>query len=230
MNKLIIDKENVIDITDNIVELEIKVNKIEINVKGRVLINEITKKDNEDLDLTINVLPNSSLLYNRFIVENKMNNNITINQLENSTMIFNYSLIANDTCKININSILKGDNNNTEINIKGVTENKGSIYVNGTADVLEKIKNNNLLESIKILMLNNEQSTIIPNLLVASNEVEVNHAATISSIDKDELFYLNSKGISNNKAIKILKEGYLLSNLDLNDTLKERVKEILGGE
>ena len=31
MNKLIIDKENVIDITDNIVELEIKVNKLEIN-------------------------------------------------------------------------------------------------------------------------------------------------------------------------------------------------------
>jgi Fe-S cluster assembly scaffold protein SufB len=85
---------------------------------------------------------------------------------------------------------------------------------------------NNLIESIKILVLNNEESVCIPNLLVSSNEVEVNHAATISCIDPNYLFYLNSKGISNESATKLIKNGYLLNNLNINSEIKEKINEL----
>ena len=80
------------------------------------------------------------------------------------------------------------------------------------------------------MLINDEESIIIPNLQVSSNEIEVNHAATISGIDQDYLFYLNSKGISNEAAEKIIKNGYLISNLDVTKEQKERIEKMLGGE
>ena len=230
MNKILIDKENNIEIKDNAVELDIKVKDLTLNIKGSVLINEICHKDNEELNLTINIEPKSSLIYNRFILHNKANNNITINQDNTSNVSFNYSIVATDKVELTINSTLSGNDNETSIKVASVTEQKGKVIITSTADVLPKIENNNLLESIKILLLNDEESICIPNLLVSSNEVEVNHAATISGISQDYLFYLNSKGLSNEAATKLIKNGYLINNLDINKNIKEQIMDLIGGE
>lgn len=230
MNKILIDKENNIEIKDNAVELDIKVKDLTLNIKGSVLINEICHKDNEELNLTINIEPKSSLIYNRFILHNKANNNITINQDNTSNVSFNYSIVATDKVELTINSTLSGNDNETSIKVASVTEQKGKVIITSTADVLSKIENNNLLESIKILLLNDEESICIPNLLVSSNEVEVNHAATISGIPQDYLFYLNSKGLSNEAATKLIKNGYLINNLDINKNIKDQIMELIGGE
>lgn len=230
MNKLLIDKENNIEIKDNAVELDIQVKDLNINIKGNVLIQEICNKDNEELNLTLNIEPKSSLIYNRFILHNKANNNITINQDNTSNVSFNYSIVATDKVELTINSSLTGNDNETSIKVASVTENNGKVIITSTADVLPKIENNNLLESIKILLLNDEESICIPNLLVSSNEVEVNHAATISGIPQDYLFYLNSKGLSNEAATKLIKNGYLINNLDINKNIKEQIMELIGGE
>lgn len=230
MNKLLIDKENNIEIKDNAIELDIKVKDLTLNIKGNVLINEINKYDNEELNLTLNIEPKSSLIYNRFILHNKANNKITINQDNTSNVSFNYSIVATDKVELTINSNLKGNDNETSIKVSSVTEQKGKVIITSTADVLPKIENNNLLESIKILLLNDEESVCIPNLLVSSNEVEVNHAATISGIPQDYLFYLNSKGLSNEAATKLIKNGYLLNNLEINKNIKEEIMGLIGGE
>lgn len=230
MNKILIDKENNIEIKDNAVELDIQVKDLTLNIKGNVLIQELSKKDNEELNLTINIEPKSSLIYNRFILHNKANNNITINQDNTSNVSFNYSSIVTDKVELTINSNLKGNDNETSIKVASVTEQSGKVIITSTADVLPKIENNNLLESIRILLLNDEESICIPNLLVSSNEVEVNHAATISGIPQDYLFYLNSKGLSNDAATKLIKNGYLLNNLDINKNIKEQIMELIGGE
>lgn len=230
MNKILIDKENNIEIKDNAVELDIQVKDLTLNIKGNVLINEICKKDNEELNLTLNIEPKSSLIYNRFILHNQANNKITINQDNTSNVSFNYSIVATDKVELTIYSTLTGNDNETSIKVASVTEQKGKVIITSTADVLPKIENNNLLESLKILLLNDEESICIPNLLVSSNEVEVNHAATISGIPQDYLFYLNSKGLSNEAATKLIKNGYLLNNLEINKNIKEQIMELIGGE
>ena len=230
MNTIIIDKENIIDIKDNAVELNINVEELTINIEGRVLINEIRKLTNEKLNLTINMKEGSSLTYNRFMINSEANINITTNQYNKSTLIFNYSILANDESTIDFISNINGNDNITEINIKGVTEQQGKLKITSTAKTKEKINNNNLQENIKVLLLNDEESVIIPNLLVSSNEIEVNHAATISGIDQNYLFYLNGKGISSEASEKLIKKGYLIGNLDTTNELRERMEKMLGGE
>lgn len=225
MNKMIIDKEN-ITIKDDVIKLELNTNKITMDIEGKVIINEVSTKE-ENIELTINLKPNSSLIYNRFKIDYNSNININLIQQENSNLNFNYSSIVKNKINIKINSILNGDNNNTNINIKSVTEDKGKCIISSSADIKPNIKENNLLESIKVLLLNDEESVVIPNLLVSSNEVEVNHAATLSGIDKEYLFYLNSKGISNQNAINLIKKGYLLNNLQIEDDIKEEILNMI---
>ena len=225
MNKMIIDKEN-ITIKDDVIKLELNTNKITMDIEGKVIINELSTKE-ENIELTINLKPNSSLIYNRFKIDYNSNININLIQQENSNLNFNYSSIVKNKINIKINSILNGDNNNTNINIKSVTEDKGKCIISSSADIKPNIKENNLLESIKVLLLNDEESVVIPNLLVSSNEVEVNHAATLSGIDKEYLFYLNSKGISSQNAINLIKKGYLLNNLQIEDDIKEEILNMI---
>ncbi|MBR6133753.1 MAG: SufD family Fe-S cluster assembly protein [Bacilli bacterium] len=229
MNNLIV-KENNLEIKDNVINIELNTNTLNLTIKGKVLINEINKINDEELNLTINMTPNSSLIYNRFIINNKTNNKIILNQDNNSNLTFNYSILANNECNIELNSYLNGNNNNTDINVKCVTEQKGTCYIKTEAKVIPNIKENDLLESIKVLNLNGSNNTIMPNLLVSSNEVTVNHAATISNINPDYLFYLNSKGISNENAIELIKNGYLISNLSITKEEKEKIDKLLGGQ
>ena len=224
MNKIIIDKE-VLDIKDNILYLDIRVNKLTINISGRVLINEFINTNNDNLELTININNNSELLYNRLLETNTMNTKIIFNQDKDSSLEFNNSIISKDKGNLEILSNVTGNNNLTNIKVRAITKDNGSLVLKCCTDTKEKTNNNELLESLKILMLNNEESTIIPDLLVASNEVEANHAATISGINKDELFYLNSKGINDEAAKKLISEGFIINNLNIS---KKDKKELRG--
>ena len=225
MNKMIIDKEN-IKFKDEVIKIELNINKLTIDIEGNVILNEISTKE-ENLTLNINLKPNSKLIFNRFKIDTNSNIEINLIQEENSILNFNYSSIIKDKTNIKVNSILKGDNNTTNINIKAVTEENGKCEIVSEADIKPNIKDNKLLESIRILLLNDEESIVLPNLLVSSNEVEVNHAATLSGIDKEYLFYLNSKGISEENAINLIKKGYLLNNLEVDNTIKEEINNMI---
>jgi hypothetical protein len=126
VNKIIVDKENNIEVKDNAIELTINVEELTINIEGKVLINEIRKLTNETLNLNINLKEGSSLIYNRFMINNEANIKITTNQNNKSTLIFNYSILATDNSTIDFNSNINGNDNITEINIKGITEDKGN--------------------------------------------------------------------------------------------------------
>lgn len=221
MNKIVVDKEKDITINNNVVALEIFKEELTINVIGKVLINDLTTTSKE-LVVTINLAKDSTLVYNNF-TKGEINNKIIINQEENSNLTYNYSLLVTNKSSINITSNIKGSNNNCEINVKAVTQEKGSLEITATGNIIKNIVNNKYIENIRILTLNNEENTIIPNLLVSSNNIEALHNATISSINKDELFYLNSKGLSERNAKELIVKGYLINNLELSEEDKELI-------
>ena len=228
MNKIIVEKEEKIQLTNNVFNLEIKTAKVIIEITGKVLINEIINTKEDNVEIIINLNKNSSLLYNRFLISDKINSNITINQENDSNAIFNYSIIAYNKGKITFNSNIKGDNKNTNIYIRAVTEKKGSLNIACTSAAVKKTKENAILEDIRILLLNDEENIIIPDLLVSSNEVEVNHAATLSGLKQDELFYLMSKGLSREASANLIKNGFLINNLELPTSEQETIKELIG--
>ena len=205
-------KEDNIVLDNEIVELEFKTLKCNLTIKGSVWIDDLNNNSLEELNITM--LDGSRLLYNKYTKDIK---NLKINILENNdtTLEFNYSLYQSIKASITIDSKVLGSNNKCSMNVYGVSDKDGAIVVNATGSVLENIKDNDLLENIRILMLNDSENVIVPNLLVGSNEVSVNHNATISSLDTNYLYYLNSKGLSYEEAKKLIVKGFLKSKLKL---------------
>ena len=205
-------KEDNIVLDNEIVELEFKTLKCNLTIKGSVWINELNNNNLEELNITL--LDGSKLLYNKYTKDIK-NLKINIQENNDTTLEFNYSLYQSIKASIILDSKVLGNNNKCSMNVYGVSDKDGAIVVNATGSVLENIKDNDLLENIRILMLNDSENVIVPNLLVGSNEVSVNHNATISSLDTNYLYYLNSKGLSYEDAKKLIVKGFLKSKLKL---------------
>lgn len=156
-----------------------------------------------DLNFEIN---NEELIIN-FFCDNQKNMNINIVQKDNSTLVINYSSLIKNDCTVNIKSDIKGNNNKCVINVHAIAiDGLGNFNVEAKAN--ENTLNNDIVEDLKGV---NEMGSIcfIPVLEVDTNEAQANHFTTIGSYDKNELFYLMSKGIPENSAINLLKKSFM---------------------
>ena len=104
-----------------------------------------------------------------------------------------------------------GNNSKNLINIHNLNDSgKSNIIIDGKVN--ELTNDNELDEKIKVLNINNGTSTVLPNMYINTKNVIANHSASISTIDSKYLFYLNSKGINNDLATKLIIDGFLNNN------------------
>ena len=218
MNKILVS--DIINLDNNNYILDIKTSKLIINNKGN---NKVFIINNNIIeDLIINMDDYSTL--NIYIYNICINNNlfVNINQNNNSDINYNMAFINNSNNKLIINNDLNGNNNKSNINIRNIS-NKDEMVIKINVNIAQNTFNNIALEDLKGIC-NGGIVHIEPNIDTLSNEVMANHLTTIGAINKDELNYLLSKGISINKAKKILLKGFIFSNMD------DYIKDNYGGE
>ena len=132
---------------------------------------------------------------------------IKVKQDSNSCLVINYAGYIQEKANVNINVEVNGNNNKTIVNVRTISmENHATFDVKIKAN--ESTNNNDITEDLKAI---NEDGTVtfLPVLQVNTNEVNASHFATIGGFDKNELFYLESKGLSAIKAKEILKRGFI---------------------
>ena len=209
MNKLLV-KDSKLDINNEMADIAIGTNNLTINVFGSVCINDY--HNDTDLALQINLNPGAKLLYNRYN-DNVKNFSLDLRLGSDSYAEFNYSLETTLESSLVLDAKITGSFSTSKINFHGVTSENGVIKATATSEVIKDTKDNEVLENLRILALNDAENMIVPNLLVKTDSVNAIHNTTISSVSKDYLFYLNSKGINDNDAVQLIKNGFLKSNL-----------------
>jgi len=223
MNKMVIDREEfILDNYDG--EIEIIVDKSVLTIKGHVILKEWIN-DNSNLVLTINMEDNTELVYERFGVTCN-NSRVVINQCNNSKVSFKESFIANTNSKLKIENNITGNNNISEVIARLTAKENIEVVVDATLNVLEGTVNNEVKEDLKGLELENSKIVIIPNMLISSEEVMANHFVSIGNVSEEDLFYLTSKGLSENNARKLLETGFLISEFN-DEELKDKIKEFI---
>ena len=74
-------------------------------------------------------------------------------------------------------------------------------------------------QSSRVLtMASKQQSEVLPILYIDENDVKASHATTLGQPDENQLYYLQSRGLSRQAALGLLTLGYLLP---INDVLNE---------
>jgi Fe-S cluster assembly protein SufD len=84
---------------------------------------------------------------------------------------------------------------------------------------------NSYLKNENLLLSNHARADSIPSLEIDANDVRASHGATISRIDEEYIFYLQSRGIPRSTATRMIVEGFFSSVFDRMS--QERVREKL---
>lgn len=210
MNKILEDGDKLF--------LNSSINNIEVNGMATILVNNI----DSDIDLTIDIKDNAILNMYDFNLSNKKCN-IVINQHNNSKCNYVHTFKVSGEYKMDYLVNIKGDNIINNVYISGVSNGMVSLNVDGNME--KNFKNNELNENIKILTVDGS-SFVSPMLHVSELDVIANHNTAISNIRKDELFYLNSKGIDDEAAKVLIEDGYIYGYIKrFNEEFYNLIKE-----
>jgi len=93
-------------------------------------------------------------------------------------------------------------------------------------------------ESRNLLLSRRAHADAIPGLEIEANDVRCTHAAAIAQVDAEQLFYLQSRGLSRDAAHRLIVEGFLQALVErfeqgpvrqvLGDALERRLGAVLG--
>ncbi len=174
--------------------------------------------------VVINMLNDSSLnlLGAEAQVEENANLDVTIINLGACSNVINYysSLngensknnlkciyIGNKNSMIDLNYIMSIRNVNSSVNmdVKGALLDTAKKHFKGTISFEKGSKKSKAQESEFTYLLSKDVKSIsLPMLLCKEDDVEGDHSSAAGRIDKDILFYLMSRGISEKDAIKLI--------------------------
>lgn len=101
---------------------------------------------------------------------------------------------------------------NTKSNIisKSIAAGGGVTNYRGTVNITKNAINSRALVKCDTIILDDiSKSDTIPKNVVSNSSSSLEHEATVSKIDKDKLFYLMSRGLSEEKAKELLIIGFI---------------------
>ena len=182
-------------------------------------------KDNSRYE---NFILNSGLKFNKVEIEVELNE-------ENSTCnIYSALNLGNDEhqeIKTRINH--KAPNCKSYQKIKNVLhENSRGIY-QGKIFVDKLAQKTNAYQLSKALILNDKaEFDAKPELEIYADDVKCSHGSTSGSIDDDSVYYLMTRGIPKEEAIKLLIKGFLIEILESVDNAEIKIflEKILEGQ
>ncbi|MBI2446049.1 Fe-S cluster assembly protein SufB [Candidatus Micrarchaeota archaeon] len=86
----------------------------------------------------------------------------------------------------------------------GRTTYRGKVYVSPTAT---NVKSN--VECDALILDEKSASDTVPYMEIQSDDVSISHEASVSKLDSEKLFYLQSRGLSEEKAKQLLVQGFI---------------------
>lgn len=119
-------------------------------------------------------------------------------------------LKGDDQLDLNLTLIHAAKNTRAKVSLKTVVEGRGVANLNGTIIVKQGAQNTNSFLEERVLLLSPQaRANAIPNLEIEANEVKCSHAATVGKPNDEEIFYLQSRGLSKLKATRLIAKGFL---------------------
>lgn len=228
MNKLLVNSEEEINnlVIEEDTELVFNFNDtsrdIYILVEDNICLNIVDISFNTSNKINITLKNDSRVIYNKFSI-NSGDYIYTLLDGEYSNVVINNSVVNNDDTKMKF--VIEHNNTNTSSNLSnhGVNNSSGTLYFNVDSKINRSASLACADQENKIINLVKGDSKILPNLLVDNYDVSASHSAYISDFDKESMFYLKSRGISDNEARRLLLEGFLIGNLDVDDETKKNL-------
>jgi Fe-S cluster assembly scaffold protein SufB len=156
-------------------------------------------------------------------------NPIALLEGENAKASLTSLLFGQKESKIDIggNVELIGNNTCAEIHAKAIATDSSALFLRGT--IIENNSNSKgHLECRGLMLSDSAKITAIPELIAQKMGAKLSHEAAIGKISQEEITYLMSRGLSEEKANSVIIRGFLDTKiLGLPKELEEKIKELI---
>jgi Fe-S cluster assembly protein SufD len=202
---------------------------LDIDVAESAKVNFTNNADNPNsinLLTTANYLVNldKSSEFNGFSLLNKdalLRNDFVVNlDGEHSRFDVRGLYLLNDNAVANACFLVNHNASNTysNVNFKGVVNGSAKAWFNAKAIVNKNIEQIQAYQNNKNIQLSKKaEINTKPELEIYSDDVVCTHGATIGELDKNALFYLQSRGLTLEGAQQLLLEGFVKAQLTSED-------------
>lgn len=146
---------------------------------------------------------------------------------ESATSKFNFCSVATKGVikKYNIGFDHLGIKTNSLLEGYGVSLNDGEIDVKGISHIEKDSIKSIVNQKVKVILFDEEsKAKASPILKIDCDDIIANHACAIGSLNEDHIFYLKSRGLSEDEARKLVTMGYLIP---IENYFDENGKEII---
>lgn len=122
----------------------------------------------------------------------------------------------------------------SDLAFRGVLAQSSTAVWRGMIKVDEGAQRTDAFQECRNMMLSPDaHADAIPGLEILADDVACTHAAAIAQVDKDQLFYLNSRGLSEDEGRSLVVEGFLQALVErlgkgpVRDEIAARIEERL---
>ena len=231
--------------------------EIEVNSNVDILLDNI--KDVKELNIVINRDSNVTLSF--IAEEEMQASNINITVKGNATLNGYFADFAKKTlnlhCKVNlveegasctyrVATLVAGDDRKlVDVSIDhispktygkfdcyGICKDNGKITVAGTSHVFKGAVKSKAQQNSKIMVFDeSSDATAKPVLKIDENDLEASHGAVVGKINDEHLFYLTSRGLSEETAKELITWGYLKPILEgfKEEDVKNHISSLIEG-
>lgn len=117
---------------------------------------------------------------------------------------------GNEKVNVELFIVHKVPHTTAQTMLKGVGKDQSSIRFFGRIAIDPGCPNTQSFLEERILLLSDQaHAEAVPELEILSDDVKCSHAASVSRIPEEHLFYLQSRGISRDAAEELVVEGFL---------------------
>ena len=122
-------------------------------------------------------------------------------------------------------SVHANENTSSLLSLKGVLEESKAV-TRGLVQICDNAPESNGYQKSDIMLLDDKSHAVsIPDLLIHNDQVKCSHGSTISHLEEDKVFYLQSRGLSILDAQRKLVEGFFFPII--SSIKSDQVKEII---
>ena len=228
MNKIIVDTDEKTQEINEDLHLEIvKSGTINLKIVSSNNIKLLIRVLDSHTKINLELFDDSNIVINSLGINSSISYDINIK--DNTNLLIVDSIISNTDSINNIDIHDEGSDNNIEIYTNGINLENKKLYFNLNGIVSASSTNTNLSENSKVINVSDGDSKIIPNLIIDTKEVIASHSAYIGAFSNEDLYYLESRGISLKYAKKLLIKSILLSKMTIEkEMITREVSEFIG--
>ena len=168
----------------------------------------------DEVNIIVNVHDNATFIGAMAdFAPNSLRFNLTVNLLgEGSKADWHLATLSSKNVKKTYITSVNHISTHTEALVSnyGIATEESKIVFTGISAVKENAIKTNTRQEAKIIVFDQNASGLAsPDLEISNNDVIASHAAVVRKLNEEHLFYLESRGLSENEAKRLIALGYL---------------------